>query len=141
MGHRTRSLRQWLSGLLLCAAVSAAGDDGGRTRLYYIFSGGTGQAERSDLALWAAQRHGAALVALDRHAGDALRRVEREGGAWTPVLAERLGGVGDYLLLVDSRGRLLEEAEGPTALADFGSAPLGTEVDESTWGKVKDLFK
>ena len=134
-------MRWWMFGLLLFVAVSAVGEEEKRTRLFYIFSGGSGHAERADLALWAAQRHGAALVEVDRRAEDALRLIEREAGVWTTALARRLRDNGDYLLLVDGRGRLLDEAGGPTALADFGMAALPTEVDESTWGKVKDLFK
>lgn len=135
-------MRWWVFGLLLFVAVSAVGEEEKPTRLFYIFSGGSGHAERADLALWAAQRHGAALVEVDRHAEDALRRIEREAGVWTAALVRRLrDGNGDYLLLVDGRGRLLDEADGSTALADFGIAALPTEVDESTWGKVKDLFK
>ena len=48
----------------------------------------------------------------------------------------RLDADGDYLAAIDSEGALRLAGLGQDLLQ-----PLSTEIDESTWGKVKDLFR
>ena len=48
----------------------------------------------------------------------------------------RLDADGDYFVAIDSEGALRLAGLGQDLLQ-----PLSTEIDESTWGKVKDLFR
>ena len=48
----------------------------------------------------------------------------------------RLDADGDYFAATDSEGTLYLAGPGQDLLQ-----PLSTEVDETTWGKVKDLFR
>lgn len=77
-------------------------------------------------------------------------RDARLGAAWRdvpPALKERLGLEDDYLLLAGDDGAVFDggDARVVASLAAERAAASGasvpTEVDESTWGKVKDLFK
>lgn len=79
-------------------------------------------------------RHGLSYLLLDSTAAPEL-----------PVfLQEHLGQEGDYVLLLDSDAQILfaDTGEGlAQLLADLAPVPLATEVDESTWGKIKELFQ
>ena len=117
------------------------------SRVFYVFSPDRAPQRQRVLQLW--QQLGAQ---------DAERRfvaIAREGQVpmvegltlWSTALAAqspevpayikaRLDADGDYFATVDSEGTLHLAGPGQDLLQ-----PLSTEVDESTWGKVKDLFK
>jgi hypothetical protein len=54
------------------------------------------------------------------------------------------GGAGDYVLLLDGSGRTLAGGPGEglaPLLAGLAREILSTDVDDSTWGKIKELFQ
>ena len=60
------------------------------------------------------------------------------------ALKARVGQGGDYLLLVDAAGRPAGEGTGKAVAQLFSLLPresIPTDVDESTWGKIKELFQ
>ena len=63
------------------------------------------------------------------------------------MVSDRLGGTEDYLLLLDAAGQPVAAETGyPLAelqevLALVAGRKVTTEVDESTWGKIKELFR
>ena len=61
------------------------------------------------------------------------------------VVKEKLGGVTDFVLLVDNSGKSIITGDGDDlVLIDSaigaGSGSVRTEVEENTWGKIKLLF-
>lgn len=88
------------------------------------------------------------LVTVSHGAYEAaeLAQVERGDAAWIPAaISQRLAGEADYVVLVERDGRVRAEGSGSsleTVLALLERhLPVSTEVDESTWGKIKDLFQ
>lgn len=83
------------------------------------------------------------LVTVSHGAYDS---VEREDAAWMPAaISQRLAGETDYVVLVERGGQVRAEGSGSSmknvlALLER-RLPVSTEVDESTWGKIKDLFQ
>lgn len=65
----------------------------------------------------------------------------------TPVLsAFGVGGDthGDYAVLLTERGQIRAQGSGAQmerVLQSLPKGPVSTDIDESTWGKVKELFK
>jgi len=138
--------------LLLVAASEANSGDiqvlPEDSRVFYVFSHDSAPQRQRVLLLWqqfSAQDAEQRFIAIAR---DGQVLAETEGlTLWsTPMAAQspevpayikaRLDADGDYFAAVDSEGILHLAGSGQDLLQ-----PLSTEVDESTWGKVKDLFK
>lgn len=143
----------WTTGLvLLLVAASEVGSSQTQnlsegSRVFYVFSPDRPPQRQRVLQLWqqlgtqdAEQR----FIAIAR-AG----QVPMVEGLtlWSAALAvqspavpayikARLAAAGDYFVAVDSAGSLYWAGSGQELLQ-----PLSTGVNESTWGKVKDLFK
>jgi len=146
-------------------AQSAAG--GPRAALFYVFSA-EDAAQRlgaRQLDRWNEERgHPLQVLGLVQHQGDVAVMEQmrlQEGISFQLVcaaaarqdpelpaeLAGQLDGAAGFVLLVDAGGRAA--ASGPGAelgqvleqAARLLGKPLATEVDESTWGKVKEIFK
>ena len=138
--------------LLLVAASGASSDEiqalPEDSRVFYVFSPDRGPQRQRVLQLWqqfSTQDAEQRFVAIAR---DGQVLAETEGlTLWSVAMAAqspevpayikvRLDSDGDYFAAVDSGGDLYLAGPGQGLLQ-----PLSTEVDESTWGKVKDLFK
>ena len=143
----------WTTGLSLLL-VAASGASSGEiqalpedSRVFYVFSHDRAPQRQRILQLWrqleardAEQR----FVAIAREGqvpaieGLTLWSVAR--AAQSPevpaYIKARLDADGDYFAAVDREGTLRLAGPGQDLLQ-----PLSTEVDESTWGKVKDLFR
>lgn len=118
------------------------------SRVFYVFSHDRAPQRQRVLQLWqqfSAQDAEQRFIAIAR---DGQMLMEVEGLIlWSTAMAAqspevpayikaRLDADGDYFAAVDSAGTLHLVGLGQNLLR-----PLSTEVDESTWGKVKDLFK
>lgn len=118
------------------------------SRVFYVFSHDRTPQHQRVLQLWkefSAQDAEQRFIAIAR---DEQVPAAVEGLAlWSVAMAAqspevpayikaRLDADGDYFAAVDSEGTLYLAGPGQNLLQ-----PLSTEVDESTWGKVKDLFK
>ena len=118
------------------------------SRVFYVFSHDRTPQHQRVLQLWqefSAQDAEQRFIAIAR---DEQVPAAVEGlTLWTVAMAAqapevpayikaRLDADGDYFAAVDSEGTLYLAGPGQNLLQ-----PLSTEVDESTWGKVKDLFK
>ena len=118
------------------------------SRIFYVFSHDRAPQRQRVLQLWqqfSAQDAEQRFIAIAR---DGQMLTEVEGlTLWSTAMAAqspevpayikaRLDADGDYFATVDSEGTLHLAGPGQDLLQ-----PLSTEVDESTWGKVKDLFK
>ena len=86
-------------------------------------------------------------VSHDGYEAAELAQIERGGEAWMPAaISQRLAGEADYVVLVEREDRRVR-AEGSGSSMENVLAllerrlPVSTEVDESTWGKIKDLFQ
>ena len=138
--------------LLLVAASEANSGDiqvlPEDSRIFYVFSHDRAPQRQRVLQLWqqfSAQDAEQRFIAIAR---DGQMLTEVEGlTLWSTAMAAqspevpayikaRLDADGDYFAAVDSEDTLHLVGLGQTLLR-----PLSTEVDESTWGKVKDLFK
>ena len=144
----------WTMGLVLLLVAASEANSGDiqilpeDSHVFYVFSHDRAPQRQRVLQLWqqfsdqdAEQR----LVAIAR---DEQVLAEVEGlTLWSTAMAAqspevpayikaRLYADGDYFAAVDSEGTLHLAGPGHDLLQ-----PLSTEVDESTWGKVKDLFK
>ena len=138
--------------LLLVAASEANSGDiqvlPEDSRIFYVFSHDRAPQRQRVLQLWqqfSAQDAEQQFIAIAR---DGQMLTEVEGlTLWSTAMAAqspevpayikaRLDADGDYFAAVDSEGTLHLVGLGQNLLR-----PLSTEVDESTWGKVKDLFK
>ena len=59
-----------------------------------------------------------------------------------PAVKGRFTAPEDYALLLDRDGRLVASGTGQELHRLLGAfAPVSTDVDESTWGKIKELFQ
>ena len=144
----------WTTGLVLLL-VAANGASSGQiydlpedSRVFYVFSHDKAPQRQRVLQLWrqfsaqdAEQRF--IVIARDRQMlaeveGLTLWSIAR--AAQSPevpaYIKARLDADGDYFAAIDSEGTLHLAGPGQDLLQ-----PLSTEVDESTWGKVKDLFR
>ena len=118
------------------------------SRVFYVFSHDRGPQRQRLLQLWqqfSTQDAEQRFIAISRD-GQVLAIAEGLT-LWSAAMAAqspevpayikaRLDADGDYFAAVDSEGTLHLVGLGQNLLR-----PLSTEVDESTWGKVKDLFK
>ena len=139
--------------VLLLAAASEA-DSGDiqvlpeDSRVFYVFSHDRTPQRQRVLQLWqqfSAQNAEQRFIAIARDeqvpaAVEGLTLWSVAMVAQSPevpaYIKARLDADGDYFAAVDSEGTLYLAGPGQNLLQ-----PLSTEVDESTWGKVKDLFK
>ena len=145
---------KWTTGLVLLL-VAASGISSGEikalpedSRVFYLFSHDRAAQRQRVVQLWrqlgaqdaeqrfvAIARDGQVLAAAE---GLALWSVVR--AAQSPevpaYIKARLDADGDYFAAIDPEGDLYLAGPGQDLLQ-----PLSTEVDESTWGKVKDLFR
>ena len=138
--------------LLLVAASEANSGDiqvlPEDSRVFYVFSHDRTPQRQRVLQLWqqfSAQDAEQRFIAIARDE-QVLAAVE-DLTLWSVAMAAqspevpayikaRLDADGDYFAAVDSEGTLYLAGPGQNLLQ-----PLSTEVDESTWGKVKDLFR
>ena len=118
------------------------------SRVFYVFSHDRTPQRQRVLQLWqqfSAQDAEQRFIAIARDE-QVLAAVE-DLTLWSVAMAAqspevpayikaRLDADGDYFAAVDSEGTLYLAGPGQDLLQ-----PLSTEVDESTWGKVKDLFR
>ena len=143
----------WMLGLALLL-VAANGASSGEiealpedSRVFYVFSPDREPQRQRVLQLWqqlggqdAEQRFVA--IARDEQVpvveGLTLWSVARatQSPEVPAYIKARLDADGDYLAAIDSEGALRLAGLGQDLLQ-----PLSTEIDESTWGKVKDLFR
>ena len=135
--------------------VAANGASSGETealpedsRVFYVFSPDKAPQHQRVLQLWrqlrardAEQRFVA--IARDEHVlavAEGLTLWSAAMAAQSPevpaYIKARLDADGDYFAIIDSEGALRLAGLGQDLLQ-----PLSTEIDESTWGKVKDLFR
>lgn len=138
--------------LLLIAASDANSGDiqvlPEDSRVFYVFSHDRTPQRQRVLQLWqqfSAQDAEQRFIAIARDeqvlaAVEGLTLWSVAMAAQSPevpaYIKARLDADGDYLAAVDSEGTLYLAGPGQNLLQ-----PLSTEVDESTWGKVKDLFR
>jgi hypothetical protein len=143
------------------------GDDNrSRRTLIYAFSAEIPeQCERAQLAQELARPHqrrlqlvgvvrGIGGVALEREELAAVRRryqlsyplrdaaAALEDSGLPNEFKKRLRQEGDWVLLLERGGGSVYSVEGESLeriFAGFGS--ISTDIDESTWGKIKDLFQ
>ena len=138
--------------LLLVAASEANSGDiqvlPEDSRVFYVFSHDRTPQRQRVLQLWqqfSAQDAEQRFIAIARDE-QVLAAVE-DLTLWSVAMAAqspevpayikaRLDADGDYFAAIDSEGTLYLAGPGQNLLQ-----PLSTEVDESTWGKVKDLFR
>ena len=118
------------------------------SRIFYVFSRDSAPQRQRVLQLWrqfSAQDAEQRFVAIVRDQqvlamADGLSLWSVAMAAQSPevpaYIKARLDADGDYFAVVDSEGAVHWAGPGQDVLQ-----PLSTEVDESTWGKVKDLFK
>ena len=143
----------WTTGLvLLLVAASEIGSDEIQvlpedSRVFYVFSPDRAPQHQRVLQLWqqlGAQDAEQRFVAIAREgqvlAIEDLTLWSAAQAAQAPevpaYIKARLNAAGDYFAAVDSEGTLYLAGPGQDLLQ-----PLSTEVDETTWGKVKDLFR
>ena len=142
----------WTGLVLLLIAASEVGSGEIQvlpedSRVFYVFSPDRAPQRQRVLQLW--QQLGT------RDAEQRFVAIAREGQVpaiegltlWSAALAAQspevpaylkaqLNAAGDYFAAVGSEGTLYLAGPGQDLLQ-----PLSTEVDETTWGKVKDLFR
>ena len=143
----------WTTGLILLLVVESGADSGQiqalpeDSRVFYVFSPDRAPQRQRVLQLWQQFRTQDAeqrFVAISR---DGQGSVVEEMTLWSVAMAvqspevpayikARLDAAEDYFAVVDPEGTLRLAGPGQDLLQ-----PLSTEIDESTWGKVKDLFR
>ncbi len=144
----------WTTGLVLLLVAASEANSGEMqvlpedSHVFYVFSHDSAPQRQRVLQLWrqfSAQDAEQRFVAIVR---DEQVLAMAEGlTLWSVAMAAqspevpayikaRLDSDEDYFAAVDSEGSLYLAGSGQDLLQ-----PLSTEVDESTWGKVKDLFK
>jgi len=147
--------------------VGGEGDDNsfGRTLIYAFSAQVPEECERAQLAQELARPHqhrlqllgvvrGAGGAALAREELETVRRRYRLSYPLLDVAAaledanlprefkERLRREGDWVLLLERDGNSVYEMEGEDLEQIFaGLGSVSTDIDESTWGKIKDLFQ
>ncbi len=145
----------WTTGLvLLLIAASEVGSSQIQdllegSRVFYVFSPDRASQRQRALQLWqqlGAQEAEQRFVAIAREGqvpmvegltlwSTALAVQSAEVPAYIKV---RLAADGDYFATVDRAGTMRLAGPGQDLLM---LQAISTEVDQSTWGKVKDLFK
>jgi hypothetical protein len=144
----------WTTGLVLLLVAASEASSGDiqalpeDSRVFYVFSHDRAPQRQRVLQLWRqlrAQDAEQRFVAIVRD-GQVLAMAE-DLTLWSAAMAAqspevpayikaRLDADGDYFAAIDSDDTLRLAGPGQDLLQ-----PLSTEVDESTWGKVKDLFR
>jgi DNA-binding transcriptional regulator YbjK len=144
----------WTTGLVLLLVAASEASSGDiqalpeDSRVFYVFSHDRAPQRQRVLQLWRqlrAQDAEQRFVAIVRD-GQVLAMAEGLT-LWSAAMAAqspevpayikaRLDADGDYFAAIDSDDTLRLAGPGQDLLQ-----PLSTEVDESTWGKVKDLFR
>ena len=144
----------WTTGLVLLLVAASEANSGDiqvlpeDSRVFYVFSHDRAPQRQRVLQLWqqfSAQDAEQRFIAIARD-GQVLAEVEgltlwsAARAAHSPevpaYIKTRLDADEDYFAAIDSEGTLYLAGPGQDLLH-----PLSTEVDESTWGKVKDLFR
>jgi hypothetical protein len=134
---------------LLVAPLTTAGEGGialEEERLFFLFSPEV--AEQRQRAIWLRGRFetlgaGGQFVAITRGASPMLEGVDADGAKSAdipPYLKSRLDADGDFFAVMGRGGQVHSVGRGGDLQRDFLRG-VATEVDESTWGKVKELFK
>ena len=144
----------WTTGLVLLLVVASEANSGEiqvlpeDSRIFYVFSRDSAPQRQRVLQLWRqfgtqdAEQRFVAIVRDEQvlAMADGLTLWSATMAAQSPevpaYIKARLDSDEDYFAAVDSEGSLYLAGSGQDLLQ-----PLSTEVDESTWGKVKDLFK
>ena len=143
----------WTGLVLLLIAASEVGSGEIQvlpedSRVFYVFSPDRAPQRQRVLQLWqqfSTQDAEQRFIAISRD-GQVLA-IAKGLTLWSAAMAAqspevpayikaRLDADGDYFATVDSEGTLHLAGPGQDLLQ-----PLSTEVDETTWGKVKDLFR
>jgi hypothetical protein len=156
--------------IVALAGAAGAQPAAGQTRpaqLYYVFSADDAAQRLGARAIdqWNEERgHPLRVMGLVQHRGDVavmeqMRLQEgisfqlvcaaaaRQDPALPAELSGHLDSAAGFVLLVDARGRAAASGTGDALnqmlerAAQWLGAPVSTEVDESTWGKVKEIFK
>ena len=143
----------WMTGLVLLLIAAGRANSGEiealpeDSRVFYVFSPDKAPQRQRVLRLWRqfhAQDAEQRFVAIARDeqvpAVEGLPLWSAATAAQSPevpaYIKARLDAAGDYFAAIDSEGALRLAGLGQDLLQ-----PLSTEIDESTWGKVKDLFR
>lgn len=135
-----------LSFILVGSGIAGEGGYGpagdGTLRLFYLYSPDHfQQVER--LASWQnisnASAHTFDLI------GVVWPRTKAIDGEWAipDSIVERAGASGDYAVLVYPDARIHSQGSGSDmepVVRSLSGAHMSTDVDESTWGKIKELF-
>ena len=144
----------WTTGLVLLLIAASEANSGDiqilpeDSRVFYVFSHDRAPQRQRVLQLWqqfSAQDAEQRFIAITRD--EQVLAMAEDLTLWSAAMAAqspevpayiktRLDAAGDYFAAIDSEGTLFLAGPGQDLLQ-----PLSTEVDESTWGKVKDLFR
>ncbi len=144
----------WTLGLVLLLVAASEANSGdiqvlpADSRVFYVFSHDKTAQHQRVLQLWrqfSAQAAGQRFIAIARD--EPVLAIAEGLTLWSAAIAAqapevpayikaRLDADGDYFAAIDSSGSMYLAGPGQDLLQ-----PLATKVDESTWGKVKDLFK
>lgn len=138
----------WTTGCILLLVFASEANSGPiaalpeDSRVFYVFSHDEVPQRQRVLQVWQQVEQRLVAIARDEHApaveGLTVWSVAKaaESAAVPAYIKARLDADGDYFAAIDSAGTLYWAGPGRDLLQ-----PVATEVDESTWGKVKDLFK
>ena len=143
----------WTTGLALLLVATSGASSGEiealpeDSRVFYVFSPDREPQRQRVLQLWqqlggqdAEQRFVAIARDEQEPVVEGLTLWSAARAAQSPevpaYIKARLDADGDYFAAIDSEGALRLAGPGQDLLQ-----PLSTEIDESTWGKVKDLFR
>lgn len=152
---------KWPTSLVLLLIAASGASSGGilalpeDSRVFYVFSPEMAPQRQRALQLWRQLSRPKGEVARARDAEQRFVAIAREGQVpaaeglilWSGARAAqspevpayikaRLDAAGDYFAVTDLEGTLRLAGPGQNLLQ-----AVPTEVDESTWGKVKDLFR
>lgn len=122
-------------------SVPAAGD-----RIFYLYSPESAEQRQRVARLWRQFGAGHCVAIVRNEQGpEGLTSISTSAAARSPVVPEyiktRLDSDRDYFALTDQGGALRLTGRGIDLDVLFPAAITATEVDETTWGKVKDLFR
>ena len=142
-------LTKTLLALACLVALCTAADENmpaGGDRIFYLYSPESAEQRQRVARLW--QRFGAGyFVAIVREGRgpEGLPSIAKFAAARSAIVPEyikaRLDSDRDYFALTGPGGALRRTGRGIDLEDALSPAIIATEVDESTWGKVKDLFR
>lgn len=145
------ALRTISTGLLLLLVAASDATSGAiealpqDSRVFYLFSHDEPSQRQRALQVWQqAQEAAQQFVAIVRDEQEPAVEglplwsiaLAAQSAAVPAYIKARLAADGDFFAAIDSKGDLYWAGPGQALLQ-----PLSTEVDETTWGKVKDLFR